>query len=372
MQHKNATAVQSQVLSATKEKTDLLAISPTGTGKTEAFVIPILAKLVTVPAENRTQVLIISPTRELTLQTANRIESLSKGLEITSLAIYGGQSYETSKTALAQKQDIIIATPGRLLDLIEKDWLDLLSVELLVIDEIDQLLDLGFLQSLYLLIGELPKDCSKWMFSATMNAETKKLADKILRKPKEIQVLSNDEKKLHERIFFVDKDDKKELLKHLILSKNLSQVIVFTRTTHAVDRIQKFLMQHGIPSASLYGEKKQSEREKALDDLIKKEIRVLIATDIATRGIDIQSLEAIFNYEVPETAETYIHRIGRTSRGLNDGYAFTFCDADENAKLIQLQGALKRTIPIEDSHPFVLNWQKSLSKPKKSSKKKRK
>ncbi|MHC8950604.1 DEAD/DEAH box helicase [Sphingobacterium hungaricum] len=372
MQHKNATAVQSQVLSATKEKTDLLAISPTGTGKTEAFVIPILAKLVTVPAENRTQVLIISPTRELTLQTANRIESLSKGLEITSLAIYGGQSYETSKTALAQKQDIIIATPGRLLDLIEKDWLDLLSVELLVIDEIDQLLDLGFLQSLYHLIGKLPKDCSKWMFSATMNAETKKLADKILRKPKEIQVLSNDEKKLHERIFFVDKDDKKELLKHLILSKNLSQVIVFTRTTHAVDRIQKFLMQHGIPSASLYGEKKQSEREKALDDLIKKEIRVLIATDIATRGIDIQSLEAIFNYEVPETAETYIHRIGRTSRGSHDGYAFTFCDADDNPKLIQLQGALKRTIPIEDSHPFVLNWQKSLSKPKKSSKKKRK
>jgi len=366
-----ATAIQTQVFNAAHLESDLLIISPTGTGKTEAYVLPIVMKLITQKPPAAPSVLIITPTRELVLQTTDRIQKLCKETDIKALAIYGGQSYDTTREALATKPAILVASLGRLLDLLDKGWLKVDDIKILVIDEADELLAMGFMQPLQVLLGKLNPTSHKWMISATFNPETQKLASKILKKPLEIKS-SLSQNKMEERVLFVDKQDKKQLITYLLQIHQFDQIIVFTRTTHAVDRIVKHLHQQGIRAAGLYGDKKQAERARVLDQLINKDITVLIATDIATRGIDITSLQAIINYEVPDNLETYIHRIGRSARGTSTGRAYTFCDHEDNDKLIQLHRQLNKSIPVEDDHPYMANWQRGLLKSTVKSKKKRK
>lgn len=358
-----ATAVQEQAIPAILQGKDLLAIAPTGTGKTEAFLIPLLQQLLLHPsAITSPQVLILSPTRELALQTEQRFQSLAADMPLTAACIYGGKSYDSQREQLATNPAFIIATPGRLLDLIQQAEIDLSTIQSYVLDEADQLLDFGFLENIHLIKKNLPPTCQKLLFSATFPQDLQQAVKQLLIDPIAIHLsLSAKEQLIQEQVLFVDKVDKKKLIHFLIEEFKLQQLLIFTRTTASVDRIVQDLTKHQITAQGLYGDKSQKSRELILDNFRSAHIQVLVATDIAARGLDIPDLPAIINYEIPDDKETYTHRIGRTGRGQQSGLAFTFCDAEDNPKYLQLQQQLKRTLPIYDQHPYLLSWQKMLA-----------
>lgn len=362
------TTIQQLLLPAIADGKDSIAISPTGTGKTEAFVIPILAQQLQGRHTVAINTLIVSPTRELALQTQQRIQRLAEPLGLGSTAIYGGVTYAQQAAELALDPQLIVATPGRLLDLIAQEMLSLAQVQTLVVDEVDQLLDLGFVGDLHRILGMLAPGVQRIFVSATLPEELEKLANKVLQNPLKLQV-SSKQFAIQEQVMFVDKADKKELINHLLLSLDGQQIIVFSRTVHAVERLVSFLNKDKIRSAGLYGDKAQSQREQILADFKAQQIQVLVATDVATRGLDIPDLGAVINYEVPTVADTYIHRIGRTGRS-REGRAIVLCDAEDNNALIALQTALKKTIPVFDQHPYVLSWQKMLGGQQKNNSKK--
>lgn len=355
------TAVQERVIPALLDGKDCLAIAPTGTGKTEAFAIPLVQHLLEKGQREHASVLILLPTRELCIQTKDRIAKLIEGTSLGIACFYGGGTYE-SQLADYPSAHLILATPGRLLDFLEQQVINLKSINTLVIDEFDQLLDLGFALEINKIMQALPTERQSIFVSATRTAEMDKIVQKRLKNPIEIVVENQLKKgKIHEYVMYVDKNDKKNLIRHLLENRINSQVLIFTRTVHAAERIVTDLQRNGISALALYGDKSQQQREDIVSKFRSSENRVLIATDLLARGIDFPNLEAIINYEVPDSPETYTHRIGRTGRSQADGMAITLCDAEDNQKWIKLQLALNKQIQIDDQHPFLLSWEKMLS-----------
>ncbi len=376
----NPTEVQQLVIPLILNGKDVVAISPTGSGKTEAYSIPIINKLLS-SVDRKSGVIILSPTRELALQTHQRIIKLvPQGYDIQLATIIGGQSYEMQIQAIEQEPPIIIATPGRLFDLINQQKLDLERFDTLIIDEADEMLQLGFLATVFQILGFLPKPRQTLLFSATFPKELEKECSKILQDPIQIQVTHKGhyQGQTNQYLLFVDKNDKKELIRYLIDEYNIQSALIFTRTIHGVDRIVKDLTNNGYSAQGLYGDKSQSVRNSIVNDFKADKFRFLVATDIASRGLHLDHLNYVINYELPDSAEQYTHRIGRVGRSNIEGYAYTFCDAEDNSALINLQINLQKTIPIMEQHPYVLSWQKMLSanqltnKKKTSSNKKRK
>lgn len=355
------TAVQEQVIPALLDGKDCLAIAPTGTGKTEAFAIPLVQHLLEKDQNEHASVLILLPTRELCIQTKDRIAKLIEGTSLDIACFYGGATYE-SQLAAYPKAQLILATPGRLLDFLEQQLIDLKAINTLVIDEFDQLLDLGFALEINKIMLALPTERQSIFVSATRTAEMDKIIHKRLKNPIEIIVENQLKKgKIHEYVLYVDKNDKKNLIRYLLEDRIKSQVLIFARTVHAVERIEADLQRNGVSALALYGDKSQQQREDIVSKFRNKENRVLIATDLLARGMDFPNLEAMINYEVPDSPETYTHRIGRTGRSQADGIAITLCDAEDNQKWIKLQLALNKQIEIDDQHPFLLSWEKMLS-----------
>ncbi|WP_286861207.1 MULTISPECIES: DEAD/DEAH box helicase [Sphingobacterium] len=363
------TAVQEQVIPALLDGKDCLAIAPTGTGKTEAFAIPLVQHLLEKDQKEHASVLILLPTRELCIQTKDRIAKLIEGTSLNIACFYGGGTYESQLAAYPRAQ-LILATPGRLLDFLEQQLIDLKAINTLVIDEFDQLLDLGFALEINKIMLALPTERQSIFVSATRTAEMDKIIHKRLKNPIEIVVENQLKKgKIHEYVLYVDKNDKKNLIRYLLENRIKSQVLIFTRTVHAVERIESDLHRNGILALTLYGDKTQQQREDIISKFRNKENRVLIATDLLARGIDFPDLEAIINYEVPDSPEVYTHRIGRTGRSQADGTAITLCDAEDNQKWIKLQLSLNKQIQIDDQHPFLLSWEKMLSSSQNNSRK---
>lgn len=355
------TAVQERVIPALLDGKDCLAISPTGTGKTEAFAIPLVQHLLEKGQREHASVLILLPTRELCIQTKDRIAKLIEGTSLGIACFYGGGTYQC-QLADYPSAHLILATPGRLLDFLEQQVINLKSINTLVIDEFDQLLDLGFALEINKIMQALPAERQSIFVSATRTAEMDKIVQKRLKNPIEIVVENQLKKgKIHEYVMYVDKNDKKNLIRHLLENRINSQVLIFTRTVHAAERIVTDLQRNGISALALYGDKSQQQREDIVSKFRSSENRVLIATDLLARGIDFPNLETIINYEVPDSPETYTHRIGRTGRSQADGMAITLCDAEDNQKWIKLQLALNKQIQIDDQHPFLLSWEKMLS-----------
>lgn len=343
------TPIQMQAIPLILKGSDILAGAQTGTGKTASFTLPLLQRLMT-NAKNQKRVvrtLILTPTRELAAQVADSVKTYGKYLPLKAQVVFGGVNINMQIKRLHEGADILIATPGRLLDLIARKIIDLSYVEILVIDEADRMMDMGFIHDLRKILALLPKTRQNLLFSATFSAEIKNLAYGILKSPQTIEVaLPNAPAELVSQVIYpVDNKRKHELLSFLISSQKWEQVLVFTRTKHGANRLSKQLTADKITSEAIHGNKSQSARTKALGDFKKGLVRVLVATDIAARGIDIDLLPHVVNFELPNVPEDYVHRIGRTGRAGNEGKAYSLVCIDENKLLVDIERLLKRKIP---------------------------
>ena len=344
-----ATPIQTQAIPVILEKKDVLAAAQTGTGKTAGFTLPLLELLNKNYSKDRKSVvkaLILTPTRELATQVAQSVEVYGKYLPFKSAVIFGGVGINPQKAILKKGVDIITATPGRLLDLVSQDCLDLSKVEFLVLDEADRMLDMGFIHDIKKILSILPKHRQNLLFSATFSPEIKKLADGLLKTPVLIEVskANSTSHKVEQTVHHVDKERKKELLIYLINENKWKQVLVFTRTKHGANKLSEALIKDKITSAAIHGNKSQGARTKALDDFKAGTVRVLVATDIAARGIDIDQLPHVINFELPNVPEDYVHRIGRTGRAGNSGDAISLVCIDEHDYLLAIEKLIKQKI----------------------------
>lgn len=343
------TAIQEQAIPLVLEGSDLIAGSQTGTGKTASFTLPLLQRLTRdkkETASKQVRALILTPTRELAAQVAESVVTYGKYLSLTTAVIFGGVSLNAQIKALRNGVDIVIATPGRLLDHVSQGNVDLSKVEILVLDEADRMLDMGFINDIRKVLALLPKKRQNLLFSATFSKEIKALADSLLNAPKQIQIARHvtSAEGVSQAVYPVDNKRKRELLSHLISSENLKQILVFTRTKHGANRLAEQLSNDGITAAAIHGNKSQNARTKALADFKSGAVRALIATDIASRGLDIDQLPHVVNYELPNVPEEYVHRIGRTGRAGNVGKAISLVCIDEHQFLLDIEKLLKRTI----------------------------
>ena len=346
------TEIQSRAIPFLLEGHDLLGIAQTGTGKTAAFTLPIIQQLLTNGEKRRVgepTVLILSPTRELASQILASIEEYSKDLDVKACAIYGGVGQKEQVYALKLGVDIVVATPGRLLDLLEQKHLRLTKVNTLVLDEADRMLDMGFEEELQEVLHRLPPKRQNMLFSATMPKGIAYLAGKILRFPKKVEITpqSTTVEKISQKVIFVKQDHKFQLLKKIVKDGEIELALVFTRTKNIADQVVAYLAQNRVPSRALHGGKNQNERERALDNFKDKIIKVLIATDIASRGIDVEGVSHIINFDLPLEIESYVHRIGRTGRAGKEGMAISFCDPSEVELLERIQKLIGKNIPSE-------------------------
>lgn len=345
------TPIQQEAIPAVLAGHDVLASAQTGTGKTAGFTLPILQKLIEntdVPKNRRpVRALILTPTRELAAQVAESVKEYSQHLKIRSLVVFGGVSINPQMMKLRGGVDILIATPGRLLDLEHQNAVDLSKVEILVLDEADRMLDMGFIHDIRRITSKLPAKRQNLLFSATFSDEIKQLANKILHKPVTIEVAPRNSasSQIEQFVHLVDKKRKAELLSYMIGRDNWQQVLVFTRTKHGANRLAENLNHDGIKSAAIHGNKSQGARTRALADFKSGQIRVLVATDIAARGIDIEQLPYVVNYELPNVPEDYVHRIGRTGRAESTGKAVSLVCVDEAKLLKDIERLLKKPIP---------------------------
>ncbi len=354
------TLIQSKSIPVVLSKKDVLAAAQTGTGKTAGFTLPLLQRLKDSNLKDKkTQVraLILTPTRELAAQVAQSVETYGKYLPFKSAVIFGGVGINPQKALLKKGVDIIIATPGRLLDLISQDSLDLSKIEFLVLDEADRMLDMGFINDIKKILAILPKQRQNLLFSATFSNEIKKLADGLLKSPVLVEVSKANSAsfKVEQVVHHVDKDRKKELLLHLVNKNSWQQVLVFTRTKHGANKLSEALLKDKITSAAIHGNKSQGARTKALDDFKNGKVRVLVATDIAARGIDIEQLPHVVNFELPNVAEDYVHRIGRTGRAGNNGIAISLVCVDEHEYLFGIEKLIKQKIKKVEINGFKVN-----------------
>lgn len=349
------TPIQEQSIPHLLEGRDIFGCAQTGTGKTAAFALPILQLLDAQKIGPRSGIkaLILAPTRELAIQIHENVVAYSENLNITSAVIFGGVNQHSQVQALRSGVNILIATPGRLLDLMQQGFIKLNMVTHFVLDEADRMLDMGFIHDIKKIIPKLPTQKQTIFFSATVAPDIKKLADSLLHKPVTVEVtpISTAAELVDQSVYFVDKNHKRTLLKHLIKENNIQQALVFTRTKHGADKVVKELNKSGISAEAIHGNKSQNARERALSGFKNHAIRILVATDIASRGIDVDKLGHVINFELPEVAETYVHRIGRTGRAGSEGVAFSFCDADEMQYFKGITKLMKRDIRKVD-HPF--------------------
>ncbi|SDH96871.1 DEAD/DEAH box helicase [Myroides phaeus] len=355
--YKEPTPIQQKVIPLILAEKDLIGCAQTGTGKTAAFAMPIihyLHKIGNTKKAKKAKVLIITPTRELAVQIGDNFEKYAKYTNVTHITLYGGMSIKPQIEQLNKGADVIIGTPGRLLDLYKQKHLDLDHLHYLVLDEADLMLDMGFIDEVKKLIQLTPSNRQTLLFSATMPLAIRELAHEFLQKPEYVAVdsISSSAKTVKQKVYFVEKGDKKKLLYHIIRNEKLSDVLVFTRTKMGADSVVESLIKNGINAAAFHGDKSQTAREEALDSFKNKETKVLIATDIAARGIDIDSLPVVINYDLPNIPETFVHRIGRTGRAGNEGVAISFCDQTEKNYWADIVKFTRSQPKIVTEHPF--------------------
>ncbi|MFD2934118.1 DEAD/DEAH box helicase [Spirosoma flavum] len=356
------TPIQEQAIPILLSRRDLLGCAQTGTGKTAAFAIPILQQLNEERSKNpsgprRIKALILTPTRELAIQIAESFASYGRHLNLRHTVIFGGVSQHSQVNTLKSGIDILIATPGRLLDLMNQGFVALRDVQFFVLDEADRMLDMGFIHDVKKVITKLPDRRQSLFFSATMPPDVAKLADTILNNPAKVEVtpVSSTADTIEQAMYFVGKEDKRKLLVHILDDKNIKSALVFARTKHGADKVVKDLLKAGIGAEAIHGNKSQNARQRALSNFKSRETRVLVATDIAARGIDVDELSHVINYELPNIPETYVHRIGRTGRAGHDGIALSFCDAEETDFLRDIHKLIGKHVPVIENHPYVLN-----------------
>ncbi len=355
------TPIQAQAIPIILQQRDLLGCAQTGTGKTAAFAIPILQLLYQDRLQHKEQktikALILTPTRELAIQINESFAAYGKHTGLKHLVIFGGVSQNPQVDALRRGVDILVATPGRLLDLVNQRFVHLEHVKMLVLDEADRMLDMGFVNDVKKVIARVPAKRQTLLFSATMPNEIQQLANSILTKPEKVEVtpVSSTADTIQQSVFYVEKGDKKNLLIHLLKDKEIKTALVFTRTKHGADKVVKDLVRAGITAEAIHGNKSQNARQRALTNFKNRSTRVLIATDIAARGIDIDELTHVINYELPNVPETYVHRIGRTGRAGLDGIALSFCDAEEMEYLKDIHKLIAKQIPVEEAHPYPMS-----------------
>ena len=362
------TPIQEQAIPVILEGRDILGCAQTGTGKTAAFAIPILQILNAekVPRKSKRVIksLIVTPTRELTVQIGESFSTYGKHTGLKNIVVFGGvsQKYQTDK--LRRGADILIATPGRLLDLMNQKYISLNNIKLFVLDEADRMLDMGFINDVKKIIEKLPEKRQSLFFSATMPPEIVKLANTIVNNPVKIEVTpeSKTVEVIKQSVYFVTRPKKKKLLIHILRSENVRSALVFTRTKRGADTITRILNDAKIHADAIHSNKSQQARQRALNNFKSKRTRVLVATDIAARGIDIDKLSHVFNYDIPEFSEAYIHRIGRTGRAGLGGTALSFCYAEEMNYLNAIHKLIKKPIPVIEDHPFRLDEKIALEK----------
>ena len=351
------TPIQQQAIPPLLEGLDLLGVAQTGTGKTAAFALPILHRLVenNRRAERKhARVLVLTPTRELAIQIYESFKTYGKNLRLSYSVVYGGVGQGTQVKSVANGVDVLVATPGRLLDLIDQRYLSLAQLEVFVLDEADRMLDMGFVHDIRKIIAMLPKQRHNLFFSATMPPDIQKLSSTMLVNPVKIEVTppSTTVEMIQQSVMYVDKKDKKDLLRHVLKDKAFKRVIVFTRTKHGANKVVEILEKNQVSSAAIHGNKSQGARQRALEDFRAGRVRVLVATDIAARGIDIDDISHVINFEVPNIAESYVHRIGRTARAGTKGIAISFSDAEEKSFIRDIEKLTKQAIPVDTTHPY--------------------
>ncbi|WP_421739204.1 DEAD/DEAH box helicase [Caulobacter sp.] len=347
------TPIQAQAIPTVMTGRDLLGIAQTGTGKTAAFALPILHRLAEdkKPAPRRGfRCLVLSPTRELATQIAESFRDYGKHMGLTVATIFGGVKYGPQMKALAAGVDVVVATPGRLMDHLGEKSAILSGVEIFVLDEADQMLDLGFVVPIRKIASQLPKERQNLFFSATMPTEIGKLAGELLKNPAQVSITpsATTVERINQSLIFIEAQRKRPLLAELLSDKAVERSIVFTRTKRGADRVAKYLVASGIEAAAIHGDKTQGQRERALAAFKAGQVKALIATDIAARGIDVNDVSHVFNFELPNVPESYVHRIGRTARKGKDGIAVSFCADDERTLLRDIQKATRQTIPTFD------------------------
>ena len=352
------TPIQEQAIPLILERKDILGCAQTGTGKTAAFAIPILQILSSEKAKDQSKriikSLIVTPTRELAIQIGESFDAYGRNTGLINTVVYGGVSQKAQTDKLKQGVDILIATPGRLLDLIDQRFINLNNIKLFVLDEADRMLDMGFIHDVKKIISKLPAKRQSLFFSATMPPEIVKLSHTILSHPVKIEVTpeSKTVEAIKQAVYFVAKPEKKKLLVHLLKTEKIESALVFTRTKHSANLVAKYLNEAKIHAEAIHSNKSQSARQRALNNFKSQHIRVLVATDIAARGIDVEKLSHVFNFDIPYIAETYVHRIGRTGRAGLSGIALSFCDAEEREYLKDIHKLINFNIPVIHDHPY--------------------
>ena len=355
------TPIQEQSIPLVLTRKDLLACAQTGTGKTAGFAIPVLQLLQEDKTSGKQQpgisVLVLTPTRELAIQVEESFRSYGKYLGFRSITIFGGVSQVPQVQALQRGVDILIATPGRLLDLASQNLISLRDLRYFVLDEADRMLDMGFIHDVKKVLKLIPAKRQSLFFSATMPTEIRKLADQILHAPESIAVnpVSSTAELISQELYFASKEEKRFLLLEILQQRKIRTALVFTRTKYGADKIAKFLVKSGVPAAAIHGDKSQGARQQALGNFKEGKIRVLVATDIAARGIDIDALAFVINFEIPNVPETYVHRIGRTGRAGAEGTAISFCDSEEKAYVRDIEKLIKKRIPVLTLSTGIVN-----------------
>jgi ATP-dependent RNA helicase RhlE len=352
------TPIQAQAIPTILEGKDLLGCAQTGTGKTAAFAIPTLQLLCKARESGHwskgIKTLIVTPTRELAIQIDESFAAYGKGTDLRHTVIFGGVKQHHQVRRLRSGIDILVATPGRLIDLMNQGIINLKDLKIFILDEADRMLDMGFIHDIKRIIAKLPARRQSLFFSATMPPTITQLANTLLTNPTRVEVapVSSTAETVTQRMYMVDKGSKKSLLTHILKSDTIPSALVFTRTKYGADKLARFINKSGIKAEAIHGNKSQNARQNALKNFKAKKTKVLVATDIAARGIDIDELSHVINFEIPNEPETYVHRIGRTGRAKNSGMALSFCDRDEQPYVRDIQRLISKTIPVEDEHPF--------------------
>ena len=352
------TPIQEQSMPLVLAGRDLIGCAQTGTGKTAAFAIPIIHQLHRIVGSSKKakeiRALIVTPTRELAVQIGQNFDTYAKYTNLTQITLFGGVSQVPQVDILKKGVDVVIATPGRLLDLHKQGFINLDHLHTLVLDEADQMLDMGFINDVKKIVKLTPKNRQTLLFSATMPIAIRELAEMFLKDPAKVEVspVSSTAEKVEQRIYFVEKGEKRNLLYHLIKNENLSDVLVFSRTKHGADNVVKALRKNNIAAEAIHGDKSQNARQRVLEAFKNKEVGVLVATDIAARGIDIDQLPFVINFDLPNIPETYVHRIGRTGRAGNGGIAISFCSKDEAPYWKDILNLIKVDVKTISDHPY--------------------
>ncbi len=370
-QYEKPSPIQQKAIPPILQGRDLIGCAQTGTGKTCAFSTPIIQRLNqrrTMSGKTRPiRALVLTPTRELALQIFQSFRAYARYTRVRACVIFGGVSQQPQVEALSRGADVLIATPGRLNDLIAQGFISLAQIEIFVLDEADRMLDMGFIHDVRRVVEQIPSKRQTLLFSATMPREIEALADQILTNPVHVVVApsATPVERIKQQVYFVDRHQKTRLLIHLLTGHSDESALVFTRTKHGADRVARDLTRAGISAMSIHGDKTQGARQQALRSFKEGRVPVLVATDIAARGIDVQELSFVFNYHLPEVPETYVHRIGRTGRAGKGGTAISFCDVNEKPLLKAIERTIHQTIPVVSEHPYPMTILSPDDQPKK-------